>query len=217
MTGELFGQDDPPQTARLALAEGALLLRGHAVASQDRLLAAIEQVALAAPFRNMVTPGGRAMSVAMTNCGCAGWVTDRRGYRYDPLDPETGRPWPEMPGCFADLATDAARDAGYPGFRPDACLINRYAPGARMGLHQDRDERDLAQPIVSVSLGLPAMFQFGGRRRNDPVAKYPLLHGDVLVWGGPSRLNHHGILTLRDGVHPKTGALRLNLTFRHAL
>lgn len=157
------------------------------------------------------------MSAAMSACGQVGWVTDQRGYRYQAEDPESGNPWPAMPGVFRRLAAEAAQDAGYPGFEPDACLINRYQRGAKMGLHQDRDERDFSQPIVSVSLGLPMVFQFGGRKRSDRPLKVPLAHGDVVVWGGPSRLNYHGVLTLKTGHHPLTGPYRYNLTFRRAL
>ncbi len=157
------------------------------------------------------------MSVAMTNCGQAGWVTDKSGYRYSPEDPESGNRWPIMPDAFRNLAENAAKQAGYAEFSPDACLINRYEPGAKLSLHQDKDERDFTNPIVSVSLGLPATFQFGGLKRSDPITKYPLQHGDVVVWGGPSRLYHHGILALKDGEHDKVGRVRLNLTFRKAL
>lgn len=217
MINDLFGGIEPQQNAQETMAEGAVLLRGQAVEWADDLLAAIRAVSAASPFRNMVTPGGHVMSVAMTNCGQAGWITDRRGYRYDGIDPETGQPWPAMPDSFMAVATEAATKAGYPDFRPDACLINRYEPGARLSLHQDRNERDMANPIVSISLGLPVTFQFGGLKRNDPVQKYALLHGDVAVWGGPSRLCYHGVLTLKDGEHPAVGRMRLNLTFRGAL
>jgi len=199
------------------LAPGAVVLRGHAAAAAPELIAAIEAVAEAAPFRTMVTPGGYTMSVAMTNCGDAGWVTDRSGYRYASHDPLTGRAWPAMPRAIRALAAAAAAEAGHPGFMPDACLINRYAPGARLSLHQDRDERDRTQPIVSVSLGLPATFQFGGLTRSDRPLRVPLEHGDVVVWGGPSRLAFHGVLALKPGQHPLTGALRYNLTLRTAL
>ncbi len=214
---DLFDGIDPPQTGRELLAEGALLLRGFALARAGELIAAIALVTTDAPFRHMQTPGGRQMSVAMSNCGRAGWVSDRAGYRYAPDDPATGKPWPAMPGCFRALACAAAAEAGYPGFQPDVCLINRYAPGTKLSLHQDRDERDFTHPIVSVSLGLPASFQFGGAKRSDPVRRHPLRHGDVLVWGGPSRLFHHGIPALKPGLHPELGAMRLNLTFRRAL
>lgn len=203
--------------ARERLTDGAVLLRGRALALQDALLAAIGAVAAAAPFRRMVTPGGFEMSVAMTNCGAAGWVTDRKGYRYAPADPLTDAPWPAMPAVIRRLATEAAAEAGYPGFVPDACLINRYEPGAKLSLHQDRDETDYGHPIVSVSLGLPATFQFGGPKRADPVRKLALRHGDVVVWGGLARLHHHGVLTLKDGEHPATGRARINLTLRKAL
>jgi alkylated DNA repair protein (DNA oxidative demethylase) len=202
---------------REEFAPGAVLLRGWALPFETALLAALEQITAASPFRRMVTPGGFTMSVAMTNCGRAGWVTDRKGYRYTPDDPETGRPWPELPDLLRTLATDAAAAAGYPSFVPDACLINRYEPGTRLSLHQDRNERDFAQPVVSVSLGLPAIFLFGGPRRNDRPLKIPLRHGDVVAWGGPSRLNYHGVAELKDGDHPTLGRLRLNLTLRKAL
>jgi alkylated DNA repair protein (DNA oxidative demethylase) len=214
MTGDLFAATEP---ARVPLAEGAVLLRGAALAGEAALLEALAAVIAAAPFRHMVTPGGFTMSVAMTNCGVAGWVTDRRGYRYDASDPESGLLWPAMPEAFAALARDAAAEAGFPGFAPDACLINRYRPGARLTLHQDRNERDFGQPIVSVSLGLPAVFQFGGLTRGDPVARHALRHGDVAVWGGPARLRFHGVAALKAGEHERLGAQRINLTFRRAL
>lgn len=202
---------------REAMAEGAVLLRGRALPFEAEILAAIEAIVAEAPFRNMVTPGGFTMSVAMTSCGPVGWVTDRAGYRYSPTDPESRRPWPEMPASFRTLAAEAAAEAGYPGFQPDSCLINRYTPGTRLSLHQDRDERDLTRPIVSVSLGLPATFLFGGPNRGDPTAKFPMQHGDVAVWGGPARLFFHGVAPLKDGDHPRLGRKRINLTFRKAL
>jgi alkylated DNA repair protein (DNA oxidative demethylase) len=213
----LFGLIAPLEPAKEIMAEGAVLLRGAALTFEKEVLAALKEITALSPFRHMVTPGGFRMSVAMTNCGAAGWVTDRRGYRYDRLDPETGNPWPPMPGCFSDLATAAAVESGYPEFRPDACLINRYQPGARLSLHQDKNERDFAKPIVSVSLGLPATFQFGGLQRKDPVKKFALRHGDVAVWGGPSRLCFHGVPELKDGDHESVGRVRINLTFRNAL
>ncbi|WP_395022527.1 DNA oxidative demethylase AlkB [Dongia sp.] len=202
---------------RETMAAGAVLLRGFALPRETALLAAIEAVAAEAPFRHMMTPGGYTMSVAMTTCGSVGWVTDRKGYRYSPTDPTTGRPWPPMPICFQSLAAEAAAEAGYRDFQPDSCLINRYEPGTKLSLHQDQDELDMSQPIVSVSLGLPATFLFGGAKRGDPTAKYPLVHGDVAVWGGPSRLTFHGVATLKDGNHPLLGEKRINLTFRRAL
>lgn len=214
---DLFSGLEPPQSGREDMAPGAVLLRGRALDCDVALLDGIARIAAEAPFRRMVTPGGFTMSVAMTNCGAAGWVTDRTGYRYAPEDPQTGRPWPAMPEVFATLAQEAAAEAGYLGFRPDVCLINRYEPGAKMALHQDKDERDFSSPIVSVSLGLPAIFRFGGARRADPVVKYPLRHGDVVVWGGESRLWFHGIDALKPGEHPLAGPVRLNLTFRRAL
>jgi len=197
--------------------KGAKLLRGKALPFEKELFEALDEITAASPFRHMVTPGGYKMSVATTNCGEAGWVTDRKGYRYDSIDPETGNPWPPMPASFLNLAVAAATDAGYPAFRPDACLINRYEPGARLPLHQDKNERDFANPIVSVSLGLPATFQFGGLKRTDPVKKFALRHGDVAVWGGPSRLYYHGVTELKDGQHQVLGRMRINLTFRGAL
>jgi len=196
------------------MAEGATLLRGQALDKASELIEAIERIAAQAPFRHLITPGGYRMSVAMTNCGQSGWVSDRRGYRYQATDPHSGQPWPPMPECFTQLAVAAAAAAGYEDFRPAACLINRYVPGARLSLHQDKDEGDLSHPIVSVSLGLPATFQFGGLQRSDKTRKYLLQHGDVAVWGGPARLCYHGILPLKDGHHPLLGRQRLNLTFR---
>lgn len=198
------------------LAPGAVLLSGFARPFEAPLIAALQGVAKRAPFRHMLTPGGRRMSAAMTNCGSAGWVTDRTGYRYDARDPESGRPWPPMPEVFADLARRAAARAGFEGFAPDGCLINRYEPGARLSLHQDRNERDFGAPIVSVSLGLPAVFLFGGTRRADTPRRVPLAHGDVVVWGASSRLRYHGILPLKDGHHPLLGGYRINLTLRLA-
>ena len=193
------------------------LLRGFALPVEDRLLAELERIAALAPYRHMVTPGGYTMSVAMTNCGRVGWVTDRTGYRYDPTDPESGKPWPSMPTVFRELATAAAAQAGFEGFVPDACLVNRYEPGTKLSLHQDKDEKDLAAPVVSVSLGLPARFLFGGLKRSDPQTKIPLEHGDVVVWGGPARLAFHGVMPLADGTHPTLGRQRINLTLRKAL
>jgi alkylated DNA repair protein (DNA oxidative demethylase) len=198
------------------MAEGAVLLRGFARPIEDELIAAINEIAGQAPFRQMVTPGGHRMSVAMTNCGNFGWVTDRTGYRYDTLDPETGKPWPAMPASFSDLAERAADLAGFAGFSPDACLINRYQPGARMSLHQDKDEQDFGSPIVSVSLGLPATFLFGGLKRTDKPRRFRLEHGDIVVWGGPTRLAFHGVAPLADGEHGRMGRQRINLTFRRA-
>ena len=216
MTADLFADHTPPPGEVAMLGPSARVLRGFALPRMDALWAALQDVTLQAPFRHMVTPGGQRMSVALTNCGALGWVSDRRGYRYSALDPDSGQPWPPLPAPFADLATQAAAAAGFDGFTPDACLINRYAPGARMGLHQDRDERDLAQPIVSVSLGLPAVFLWGGLRRADRTVRVPLLHGDVVVWGGVDRLRFHGIAPLPEGHHPLTGAQRINFTLRRA-
>ncbi|MGH7153863.1 MAG: DNA oxidative demethylase AlkB [Acetobacteraceae bacterium] len=215
MSGDLFAAQSCD--GREALADGAVLLRGFAHDRMIGLLDALRPVLEASPFRHMVTPGGHAMSVAMTNCGTVGWITDRRGYRYEPCDPVSGAPWPVMPGAFLDLAQSAAAAALYPGFVPDACLINRYEPGARMSLHQDRDERDMEAPIVSVSLGLPVTFLFGGLRRSDRPKRVRMEGGDVAVWGGPARLAFHGIDPLADGDDPLTGRCRINLTLRKAL
>jgi alkylated DNA repair protein (DNA oxidative demethylase) len=199
------------------LGEGAVLLAGFARPMQTELLAALDSVVAAAPFRHLITPGGFRMSVAMTNCGDVGWVSDRTGYRYDAIDPASGRRWPAMPPVFADLASRAAEQAGFGKFSADACLVNRYDPGSRLSLHQDRNERDFAAPIVSISLGLPAVFLFGGLRRTDRPLRVPLQHGDVVVWGGPARLAFHGVTELKDGLHPLLGRQRINLTFRKAL
>jgi DNA oxidative demethylase len=196
------------------MAERAVLLRGLAKPVESDLIADISGIVAQAPFRHMLTPGGHQMSVAMTNCGSVGWVTDRTGYRYDGADPESAKPWPAMPPSFRALAARAAAQAGFEDFAPDACLINRYQPGARMSLHQDKDELDLGAPIVSVSLGLPATFMFGGLQRSDKPRRFRLEHGDVAVWGGPSRLNFHGVAPLADGEHPLIGRQRINLTFR---
>jgi alkylated DNA repair protein (DNA oxidative demethylase) len=198
------------------LAPGAVLLRGFAIAEAAALLDALQEIVEQAPFRHMLTPGGFRMSVAMTNCGALGWVTDRTGYRYDAIDPDSRRAWPEMPDAFLRLAGDAAAQAGFARFSPDACLINRYEPGARLSLHQDKDERDFGQPIVSVSLGVPAVFLFGGLKRSETPARWPLFHGDVVVWGGPARLRYHGIMALKAGHHPFAGGCRINLTLRKA-
>jgi alkylated DNA repair protein (DNA oxidative demethylase) len=198
------------------IAPGAWLLRGFALAHVTALMAAIESIEAAAPFRHLVTPGGFRMSVAMTNCGSLGWVSDRHGYRYDARDPLSGRLWPPMPPVFLELARTAAQAGGFSEFTPDACLLNRYQPGARLTLHQDKDERDFSAPIVSVSLGLPGIFLFGGDSRKDQQRRMPLQHGDVVVWGGPARLHHHGVLALKRGHHELLGSQRLNLTFRRA-
>lgn len=219
MTFDLF--DDLPEDSAATpaiepLADGAVVLRGAARAHAEALLADVQAIVALAPWRHMVTPGGLKMSVAMTNCGACGWVSDARGYRYDAVDPLSGQAWPGMPASFRQLAAGAAAQAGFAGFAPDACLINRYVPGTRLSLHQDRDERDFTAPIVSVSLGLPAVFLFGGMRRADKPQRIRLAHGDVVVWGGPSRLAFHGVAPLADGDHPLLGPLRINLTFRKA-
>ena len=214
MTADLFAGVSDSRPAREVMADGALLLRGLARSREAELIAALRDIVAAAPLRHMVTPGGYQMSVAMTNCGSAGWITDRTGYRYGATDPETGRPWPSMPPAFRELARRAAGEAGFSDFAPDVCLINRYVPGARLSLHQDKDELDFKAPIVSVSLGLPAIFLFGGIKRNDKVRRFRLEHGDIAVWGGPARLFYHRVAPLADGEHALLGRQRINLTFR---
>lgn len=214
---DLLSAAEPATERREAIADGAVLLRGFAIPDLAALVDAIAAIAAASAFRHMITPGGFRMSVAMTNCGRAGWITDRRGYRYDGLDPATQKPWPDMPPLFHDLAARAAAMAGFESFQPDACLINRYEPGTRLTLHQDKNERDLAQPIVSVSLGLPAVFLFGGLRRTDRPRRYALESGDVVVWGGPARLVFHGVDKLAEGEDALCGRYRFNLTLRKAL
>lgn len=213
-TLDLF--EDQTQAFSEHLCEGAVVLRRFALPSEAEVFNALDEVTAQAPFRHMITPGGFRMSVAMSNCGDVGWVSDRNGYRYDAFDPEGGRNWPAMPDIFVQLAQSAAAAAGFADFVPDACLVNRYAPRARLSLHQDKNERDFDAPIVSVSLGIPAVFQFGGLRRNDKPVRVPLFHGDVVVWGGPARLRYHGVLALKDAFHRATGNCRINLTFRKA-
>ncbi len=196
------------------LEEGAVVLYGFAISEAPVLVKEAGRIAQAAPFRHLITPGGYTMSVAMTNCGRLGWVSDWSGYRYDPVDPDTAAPWPAIPPVFLDVAVRAAAASGFAKYDPDACLINRYIAGAKLGLHQDRDEKDDWSPIVSVSLGLPAVFLWGGKRRSDPVRRLHLESGDVVVWGGPARFVYHGVAPLKGGEHPLTGAARINLTFR---
>jgi alkylated DNA repair protein (DNA oxidative demethylase) len=210
----LFESVPDVRASQQEMAEGAVLLRGFAKSFEAELIADISDIVAQAPFRHMITPGGHQMSVAMTNCGRLGWVTDRNGYRYDANDPEAQKPWPAMPASFRELARQAAAQAGFGGLSPDACLVNRYKPGAKMSLHQDKDELDFAAPIVSVSLGLPAIFLFGGLKRSDKPRRFQLAHGDVVVWGGPARLRFHGVAPLADGEHALMGRQRINLTFR---
>lgn len=212
MTLALF--DRPGE--RTPLGPQACVLRGFALPHVPALLAALAVVEAHAPFRHMVTPGGFTMSVALTNCGALGWTTDERGYRYTTLDPLTERAWPPLPDAFLQLATTAAARAGFPAFVPDACLVNRYVPGARMSLHQDRNERDLDAPIVSVSLGVPACFLFGGATRAERPARVELVHGDVAVWGGVDRLRFHGVMPLQEATDPLLGRARINFTLRKA-
>ena len=216
MTGHAFETPHPAESWLERLGPGAVRLHGFARAQVPALMEGVIRIAEWVPFRQMITPSGHRMTVAMTHCGALGWVSDRTGYRYAPVDPETGQSWPPMPAGFRQLAHEAAAQVGFAGFAPDACLINRYQPDARLSLHQDRDERDLTAPIVSVSLGLPAVFLFGGLKRKDPTRRIPLVHGDVLVWGGPDRLRYHGVRPLQAGQHALLGEQRINLTFRQA-
>jgi len=216
LTADLFASVPDVRPSQESMAERAVLLRGFARTVEGDLIAALRIVVEQAPFRHMLTPGGHQMSVAMTNCGSVGWVTDPSGYRYDGVDPCSTKPWPAMPPSFRELAARAADRAGFDGFSPDACLINRYRPGARMSLHQDKDETDFGAPIVSVSLGLPAIFLFGGLQRSDKPRRFRLEHGDIAVWGGPARLKFHGVAPLAEGEHALLGRQRINLTFRKA-
>jgi len=216
LSGELFAQPEETRPGAERLAEGTALLHGLVLQRAPAILAEVAKIGERAPLRHMRTPAGLAMSVAMTNCGALGWVSDRSGYRYTAADPDSGQPWPAMPDLFLMLAREAAEQAGFPGFVPDACLINRYQPGTRLSLHQDRNECDYSAPIVSVSLGLPVVFLLGGLTRAERAGRVLLTHGDVLVWGGPDRLRYHGVLPLQPGHHPLLGEQRINLTLRKA-
>ena len=215
MMDDLF-QDQPPDLPeRQALGPESWLLRHTLQTTACHLMADIHTLTATHPFQHMVTRGGHTMSVATSSYGSYGWVSDaQKGYRYASSNIETGQPWPPIPAHWLALATALAEKAGFNGFHPDSALINRYAVGARMGLHQDRDEATLAWPIVSLSLGLPARFMFGGKQRQAPVKDFTLLHGDVVVWGGADRLRFHGIRPLKAGHHSLTGPYRYNITFR---
>ena len=216
MTLDLFNDEDTAQHGREQIGPQSFVLRGFALPYTDALLQGVDAVAAQSPFRHMHTPGGYTMSVALTNCGTLGWTSDAHGYRYTRIDPLSGQPWPDLPDAFLRLAQAAAADAGFAGFIPDACLVNRYEPGSRLSLHQDKNERDYDAPIVSVSLGMPALFLFGGHARTDKAARVPLLHGDVVVWGGVDRLRYHGVLPMKDAPHPRLGSQRVNFTLRKA-
>jgi alkylated DNA repair protein (DNA oxidative demethylase) len=216
MTLDLFEDAATLIGRREQIGRQAFVLRGLALPCADAILPALADIERVSPFRNMVTPGGFTMSVALTNCGRLGWTTDRHGYRYTEQDPLTGRAWPAMPEVLLRLAAAAAAQAGFDAFIPDACLVNRYVPGTKLSLHQDKDERDFSAPIVSVSLGIPAVFLFGGLARSERAARIPLLHGDVVVWGGVDRRRYHGVLALKAAQHSLLGAQRINLTFRKA-
>lgn len=217
MSLDLFTGQDLQQPARVErISDQAFALRGFALPKAKELLAALDSVLLQAPLRQMQTPGGYTMSARLSSCGALGWTTDRDGYHYSPLDPLSARPWPAMPGVFLALAAAAASSAGFSGFVPDSCLINAYAPGAKMSLHQDKNERCHTAPIVSISLGLPAIFQFGGFERSDPTQRIALFHGDIMVWGGVDRLRYHGVMPIKPGHHSLLGEQRINITLRQA-
>lgn len=211
INNDLFSTSD-----RLFIEQDSWLFKGYATQSTDWILERLREILRLSPLRQMQIPGGHRMSVRTSSCGSLGWISDLSGYRYSDIDPMTGRPWPEIPAALLDLVSTGAAAADYPGFIPDSCLINCYRPGAKMGLHQDKDEQDRSAPIVSLSFGLPVTFMFGGLNRRDPVKRFPLEHGDMLVWGGASRMVYHGVAPLAQGEHPALGALRLNLTFRRA-
>ena len=214
---DLFAEQDLQQPARVErISDQAFALRGFALPKAKELLAALDSVLQQAPLRQMQTPGGYTMSARLSSCGALGWTTDRDGYHYSPLDPLSARPWPAMPGVFLALAAAAASSAGFSGFVPDSCLINAYAPGAKMSLHQDKNERCHTAPIVSISLGLPAIFQFGGFERSDPTQRIALFHGDIMVWGGVDRLRYHGVMPIKPGHHSLLGEQRINITLRQA-
>ncbi|ARB30174.1 DNA oxidative demethylase AlkB [Pseudomonas tolaasii] len=216
-TADLFADAALQQPeGREQIGEESYVLRAFALPWIDRLLPELRRILAQSPFRQMVTPGGFTMSAALSSCGALGWTTDSTGYRYSALDPRSQRPWPAMPDTLRQLAILAAAEAGFPAFSPDACLINRYVPGAKMSLHQDKNERCYSAPVVSVSLGLPAIFLFGGHERSDKTRKISLFHGDIVVWGGVDRLRFHGVLPIKDGVHSVMGPQRINLTFRTA-
>lgn len=215
MNLDLFGNHGLPASEQIL--PQALLLRGFALDDEAELLTALATLLSLSPLRKMYTPSGLPMSVTTTSCGNAGWVSDARGYRYSKYDSQSQQTWPAMPTIFSTLATHAAQVAGFENFSPDSCLINCYKIGAKMSLHQDKNEKDFSQPIVSVSLGLPATFLLGGLVREDKTIRVPLTHGDVLVWGGAARLFFHGILPVKAGTHPLLGEQRINLTFRKAL
>lgn len=216
-TADLFADDALQQPGgREQIGEESYVLRGYALHWIERLLPELRRVLAQSPFRQMVTPGGFTMSAALSSCGELGWTTDSSGYRYSRFDPRSQQPWPTMPDALRELAVLAAQEAGFIDFAPDACLINRYVPGAKMSLHQDKNERRYSAPVVSVSLGLPAIFLFGGHERSHRTQKISLFHGDVVVWGGVDRLRFHGVMPIKEGVHPIMGSQRINLTFRTA-
>jgi alkylated DNA repair protein (DNA oxidative demethylase) len=217
ITLDLFAQEPPQSASMEQIGPGSWVLHSFAIPLIDALLPALEDILAKAPFRHMMTPGGFTMSAALSSCGSFGWMTDPNGYRYAATDPQTGLPWPQIPPVFMELAQSAALACGYSGFTPDACLINRYIPGAKMSLHQDKNEKHYEWPVVSVSLGLPVIFLFGGLQRHDQTQRIALMHGDVVVWGGEDRLRFHGVLPVKAGYHPLLGEQRINFTFRHAM
>ena len=216
MNLDLFDLSNNGESWIETITDDAVVLRQYLVNRSDELAEAIKTIEAKAPFRHMKTAGGFTMSAAITGCGDYGWISDRQGYRYSKVDPVTAQPWPEMPEVLKTIGKECARKAGYSDYNPDACLINRYSPGAKMSLHQDKDERDFTAPIVSISLGVPATFLFGGQQRADKTIKVPVMHGDVVVWGGTSRLFFHGVSTIKSAYHPFWGESRINITFRVA-
>jgi len=189
---------------------GAVLMRSLALPQDNEFFTAAEAIIAARPLHHTTTPSGLPMGVMVTDCG------DSRAFanRWDTANPERMRLWPPMPPLLRDFAIRCAVRSGFPQFRPDACHINRYQAGTKLGLHQDRHECDWTQPIVSLSFGLECIFLLGGLQRTDKPRRILLEHGDVIVWGGPSRMRFHGVQPLKPGHHPLTGPYRYNLTFR---
>ncbi|THJ30850.1 DNA oxidative demethylase AlkB [Lampropedia aestuarii] len=207
---------DSPEEQRVALGPQAVVLRQKASPLAAELVARIEDVLQHSPLYQMATPGGKPLSVRTTSCGTHGWSSDPTGYSYVRHHPLTDQAWPEIPAAWSALATEAAQEAGFAQFAPDTCLINQYGLDSKMALHQDRSEQDLRQPVVSISLGMSALFLWGGMQRSDKPAHVLLHHGDMVVWGGVDRLRFHGIKHLTGAPHPQLGAMRYNLTLRRA-
>ncbi len=216
MTQDLFQTANNGESWQENIRDDVVVLRQYANKQAAEILKEVELITAVAPFRKMKTPSGLSMSAELTSCGKYGWISDQQGYRYSKSDPLNNNAWPKLPELFFKFGREAAKKAGFSDFKPDVCMINRYAPASKMSLHQDRNERDFSEkaPIVSLSLGVPANFYFGGLERSDPTIKIPLIHGDVVVWGGKSRLCFHGVGVIKDDYHPMLGNFRINLTFR---